>query len=358
MKRILLQTIPLIAWGTLFLFSCRQDIGHNKQRQQPTALIPIGVDWSALDALPQNVTVLFYNESDGSLAAEHVYEHNAQPIQSYAEVPVGTYTVVVFNEKRDQIDYVGIRGHENLATLEAYAHPNLTARARSVAGQYVNHPDMLAASVVRGVEVTSDMVDYTRARKSASRASDPLLDKAVGMLTGLSAESKVHQMSITLQVAGLNNARMPASADLLNMADSYSFDRNVNSMTPAHHQFTMNNRTYLPGSTTDGVISATITTFGVLGEKHTAADQPAELPIVLDVLFMLVDAKRTVVRQTIDATEQLAFAEHPSGAHTLILDATASDPLPQVVPENATAGSGFGTDLIDWDVVDIPLTAK
>ncbi len=43
-----------------------------------TLSIPINIDWTTCGITPQNVSVLFYNTDDGTLAYEHTFEHNTK----------------------------------------------------------------------------------------------------------------------------------------------------------------------------------------------------------------------------------------------------------------------------------------
>lgn len=298
--------------------------------------VPVGIDWSKADITPQNVTVLFYNESDGKLALEHRFENNGNEIQSYADVPYGKYTVVVFNELRDQIEYVGVRGHETLKTLEFYAKTDTEVKKvkspnSKATDAYIKEPDIVATSVVRGFEV-----------KAENR-----------MLVGLVPERKVGYMDITLHIKGLNNARMPALVDLRNIAGSYFVDTDRNSTAPVACQFMMDNRTYDSESTTDGTISAKVKVFGVLGDRTTTSDQPTSQPIELDILLMLVDADKTIVNHVVNITDMLTFTGEVNGSISLETELPIPSPLPDVEPEGGD--SGFGSNLIDWGVIDVPL---
>lgn len=361
MKRITKYGLLLVsAWA--LLASCHRrpledgDVGK--------ARIPIGVIWTLAGITPQNTTALFYNQQDGKLAVEHRFENNDDRIQTYAEVPPGIYTVVLFNEIRGQIRGVGIRGYESLATLEAFALPNPNPSAvpnlrpapqsRANGAGYVYEPDMLASVMVRDFEVSCDMVSYTQGSKE--QTTNKALESASEKLIGLVPERKVHEFNIVVRVEGLKNARMPALVDLDGMAESYGFDTDRNTLLAAIQQFTMNNRIYDAGSDQNGSISAKIHTFGMLGEKPLSTDvQPVE-PVIMDFFFMLVDADKTIVHQQVDVTPLIRYVSQPYGATTLELDMKLPEALHNVDPQGND--SGFDTELIDWDVIDVPLPAK
>lgn len=356
----------LLAGAWVFLASCQRRPLEDGQIGK--ARIPIGAVWTVAGISPQNVTALFYNQQDGKLVVEHRFENNGNRIQTYADVPVGTYTVVLFNEIRGQIRGVGIRGYENLATLEAFALPNATPNATPNAAPglkpglqsrandpgYVYEPDILASVMVRGFEVTCEMVSYTQS--VPGKAVSATMESSLEVLVGLVPERKVHEFYIVVHVEGLKNARMPALINLQGMAESYGFDPDRNTRIEAIQQFTMNNRTYDAGSNQDGTISAKIHTFGMLGEKPASTDPQATVPVVMDFFFMLVDADKTVVHQQVDVTSSIRYLSQPHGATTLELEMKLPEALPHVDPHGED--SGFNTELVDWEVIDVPLQAK
>ena len=113
MKRIYNEYTVLILAVALLFSSCRRPI---EEVVDLRAVIPMGTLWEKAGIVPQNVTALFYSKNDGKLVLEHRFENSANRIQTYAYVPEGGYTVVVFNEIRGQLYGVGIRGYENLST--------------------------------------------------------------------------------------------------------------------------------------------------------------------------------------------------------------------------------------------------
>ena len=347
------STIFLFGILTLLFTACERRMLEDEFSN--TALIPVGAIWDDAGITPQNVTVLFYNQNDGKLFLEHRFEHNSKRIQSYVSLPVGIYTVVLFNELRDQIDYVGIRGHENFATLEAYSKPNIQVRTRATNDNYVHEPEIFASAKVIDFEVTTAMVLYTQDQNIISNATTL---SSMEALVDLVPESKVSKLTIIAKVKGLHNARMPALVDLRNMSGAYFVAADKNSMEPVTYQFTMNNRTYDAGSMKNGTISTTISTFGVLGSRSGIADQRLKAPVLLDFLFMLTDAEGTIINMYIDVTDKIRFATEKNGDITLYIDIELPDALPDVIPEGSEAGSGFETNLTDWDNVEIPLTVK
>lgn len=341
----------LLALALLALYSCYRRPLDEECIQY--AKIPIGSVWTKADIDPQNVTALFYNRVDGKLAQEHRFENSDKVIQSYVNVPVGRYKVVLFNEIRGQINGIGIKGHESLSSLEAYLLPDPNPRTRIAGDTYVRQPEVLASVIVDDFEVTREMAVYTNS--SSSGPANPALETSVNALVRLLPERKVHEFNITVHVRGLNNARMPALVDLRDVAESYNFDTDRNTLLPATEQFTMNGRTYDAGSVKDGIISTTVYTLGLLGERPADIDPQRDSPVLLDFLFVLVDKDRTLVNQVVDVTDLIEFLPKGHGAATLKLYLELPEALPDVEPEGGGGGSGFETELIDWDEIDVPL---
>ena len=309
--------------------------------------------WSQADINPQNVTALFYNQDDGKLVLEHRFENNPNRIQTYANVPAGKYTVVIFNELRGQIKGVGIRGHENFSTLQAYATTDPNAKNRSTDNSYVYEPDILASVTVSDFNVTNEMIDFSH-YYSNGEVVNQSMQESIEALVGLVPLRKVHKFNIVAHVKGLNNARMPALIDLLGMAESFNIKEDRSSRIAATQQFTMNNRTYDSGSRKNGTISKSIYTWGFLGEKPNETNVQRDSPVQMDFLFMLVDAEKTLIRQQVNVTSLVTFQPETNGATTLNLYVEVPDPLPDVTPEGS-GNSGFETEVIDWDIIEVPL---
>lgn len=340
---------------TLLLSGCERR--PLEDENYSSAKIPVRIDWSKAGINPQNVTMLFYDENmNNKLAHEHQFENNAKPIQSYAYVAPGTYTVVVFNELRDQIKNVGVRGHDKLSTLEFYIKENPAPLRKRENNYYILEPEDVAVFVLRGFKVTPEMVYYSH-YQSSTRVDQEMKTKLESLM-GLQPVNKISEVNITLNVEGLNNARMPALVDLKNISEGYLVNADKNTSKAAVYQFSMNNRKYNEGSSTNGTISTGTTpirTFGLKNNRETTADQPNDKPVLLDILFMLVDADKTIINRILDVTNHIEISGNVSGTLTLNIFNLTLDPLPVVHSGNEN-DSGFGSDLEDWNVVEVPIT--
>ena len=314
------------------------------------AKIPVTVDWSRSGITPKNVTLLVYNDSDGSLALKHEYEHNSNPVHTYMHIHPGKYSIVIFNELSNQIDYVRVEGSENISTLAFHVIKKNNVFTRSTDYEYVNQPGELGVKIVRNMVVNDDLVSYTYDK--GALASDDT-KASYEMLLNLSPDNKLTYLDVTVHVKGLNNARMPAMADLLNVANAHHVNDDINSTTTSTVQFDIGNIIFNPGSTTDGTVSSRVALWGVVGDRDNTTDQPKDAPIILDMLFMLVDKDKTIIRHKVDITDSITFKKETSGIIVMSTDIDLL--LPDVEPESGGDGSGFDTELDDWDVIDIPL---
>lgn len=302
-----------------------------------TAKIPVKAYWDLSEIAPQNATVMIY-KADGSFYQEKGFSSGTTYAETEVALEVGSYTVFVFNELRDQIDCVCMRRHEHLTTFEAHVTPVAkvyNSQNYANGDKMVNQPGALAVAQAT-ITVTKEMIEHT--------SSD--------LLTDLHPTLKMATVNITAHIKGLNNARMPALAELRNMAESYSFATDKNSLVPVTTQFLMEKRIYYPDSFTDGAISVTLASVGLFGDRTTVEDTP-DNKVYLDVLFQLVDAERTMISLSKDVTHDLDVVVEENHSVTIHVDINLGT-LPDVKPEGSE-DSGFDTDVSEWEGIDVPI---
>ncbi len=362
MRRLLKNTALLIA-VVFAIISCERKPISDECLCTSTLAIPIDVDWSVSGVSLKNATVLFYNTSDGSLAYEHTYEHNDNDIQSYAYLPTGEYTAVVFNELRDEIQYLSCVGYDNLSTLKFESNSNEDPlRSRSTTRSYVQESGDLAVSVVDGIVITEDMIveaAYTTSDDSSeeTRTLSEGTRAAVESMMGVTPKKKNSTISISIHFINIYYARMPALVDLINLADGYYVYSDNNSSSSSTLQFTMGERVYDEGSYYDGTISATVTSFGTLTERSDISGYDESNPVTVDVLFQLIDDEFTELNRVMTVTNYITHSEMEDGSIYLSIDVSCEEALPAVEPSGSSGDSGFGSSVNDWsDVVDVPLS--
>ncbi len=325
--------------------------------------IPVSVDWTTCGVTPKNVTILFYNSEDGRLAQEDRFEHNSYAIQHYAALSAGRYTAVVFNELRNQIDYMTCRGHEHLSTLKFEGNDDDPLRSRTETRSYIKQSGDLAVAVVEGIVVTEEMIVeaahdiHNHNDETKAEAYSPQTKATVESLMNVVPLKKNTIINISAHVKNIYYARMPALVDLVNLSDGYYVYGDKNSDVSSTLQFTMNNRKYDEGSFYDGTIRTTITTFGTMTDRASTSGHDTK-PVMLDLLFKQVDEAQTEVSRDMDVTSDIKHTLQPDGSYLITIDVSFSEPLPPVEPETSGGDSGFGAEVEDWEDVDVPLDQK
>ncbi len=343
------------------LVSCERKPLYDSCICDNTLVIPINVDWTVSGIALQNVSVFFYDYYTDELLYKHTYEQNSNEIQSYVALPSGKYKAVIFNEQPNEIDYVSCVDYDNFNTLKFESNSSSPMLSRTTSSRgYVEQPGDLAVAVVDEIEITDEMIVEAAQVDDSSLATTKSLTAVtlatVESLMGVVPQKKTCTIEIVAHIIGLNNAQA-ALADLLNMADGYYVGSDMNSTTTSSLQFVMNNRVYDDDTKQDGTISATITAFGTLGDRESVSGHDASTPIILDILFKLVDEAATEYPLEVDVTNCLSFTEDGGGTITIDIYIAFEEPLPDVEPADSDDGSFFGSSVEDWgETVIVPLS--
>ncbi|MFR9553306.1 MAG: DUF5119 domain-containing protein [Rikenellaceae bacterium] len=350
MKRMI-RNISLLLLALLFVVSCKRKPLSDDCLCVSTIAIPISVDWSTSGVDVQNVTLLVYNADDGSLFYEHWFEHSTDAIQSYVSLPVGSYTAVVFNElrKSGQIDYVTCVDHENISTLKFESFDATPLRSRADTRAYVQEPGDLALSIVEDIVITDDMIleaAEIAALANGTKSLSTSTRTAVESLTGIVPLKKNTTITITAYVKNIYYALMPALVDITNLADGYYVYGDQNSTTPSTLQVAMY-KAYAVDFF-DGTISATMSTFGTLGDRSSTSEHDSDTPIEVDALFKLVD-NTTEESLYMDVTQYVTHSEQADGSYHITIDFAFDGELSVVQPSDSGGDSGFGSSLEDWE---------
>lgn len=320
------------------------------------ARIPVSVDWSVSGIRPQNVSMLFYHTDDGTLAFEHFFENNDNAVQSYVSVPVGSYTVVVFNELPGQIQNIVINGRNKLSTLQAYGIRETSVTMPVPGNIYWREPEKMACTIVHNFVVTEEMLYFANNGKAESRCEGG--GSATNMqLMGLVPLEKICNFKLKVHIDNLNYARMPVLVNLQNMAGAYLFEREEDATFPVTYQFTLNDKVYDKDSRKSGTISGSTYVFGLPGSRMWISPEAQQHPISLDMKFMLVDAEKTVVTRSAEINSLIEIKQLNSGEILLEVDLSGLEPLPPVKPDGGD-DSGFNSSVADWEVIDVPLESQ
>ena len=329
-KRLILIFFSLLS----VLVSCQRD--HLYYASSNTATVLVKPDWSALNSTPNGITVFAYNDADGSLYRRF------PPVNAldkcYIKLPEGDFTLLVMNDTPEEFDgRIQFTGTENLSTIQAKGVKD-EKRSTKFADHFIVEPDSLVVSLIKGVHISPEQIDYFYDKPS----SDINEDSAIELDTKPKpAVSKVH---IQAHVKGLKYARGTTSTYLRGVAGGRMMGAELNSTEAVSQAFLLNNAKYDPGSDVNGTISADFLSFGLIGDGM-GSDK-----YYLDINFVLINGDPYPL--SIDVTDLISIEISLDLKLSLKLDLNIE--LPEVRGEE---GGGFNTDITEWDeeFIEIPM---
>lgn len=290
--------------GALFAACERRELTYPDETE-----ITITADWSKAGLSEREgqygATVVFYRVEGGAPIAVLMGDRNRKTTR----MKKGHYHVILFNRSFDDFGSIAFRGMDAHHLLEAYAK-NAQSKGVDSGKVALDSPDGLAAGCVENFEVTG---------KSCR------LDFAPQKLT--------REITATIHIKGLNNIRT-ATCTLSGVAESVFLASGKFSERIMAQQFELGNPVYLPGSETDGTLSATFSVFG-FDENLTH-----------DVHFkaLLVDGKTEFEEEFKDV--KVNKEENSEGFVHITIEMTCTETIPTVRPESS---SGMDADVDGWD---------
>ena len=328
-------TATLLA-GLVFNACERRELEYDYME---SALIPVRIDWSLSGVSVEDMhrASVWLFPQDGKTPLEYHLETDL----TYREiaVPVGVYSVLVFNETIESNDwksivFTGTNSYETFAavsvsesTLGLYAHSNELP--------LIGNPDAIAAWSLDRFEVTSEMVIRTR---SLSKLE---LEKEVPHLTVIQPLPRFERVVITAYVTNLASSKQ-ATGTIDGMSSGVYMVSGERISNPAVHAFILNGRVYDAGGN-DGTTTRTFNIFGRLQEaSHNVA-----------VDFLLTN-NELHPREEFDVTK-LIVTETVEHVRTHIIDLGYSNlkgDRPIKLPEGDMS-TGIVVD--EWDEIIIPI---
>lgn len=355
-----------------FAVGCHRKPLYDECICNSTGTIPVSLDWSWSGVNPQNVTILVYDSESGELVKENYYQHNDNYIQSYISLGVGIYDVVIFNELRNEIDYVRISEYDPLSAFEFYVTDSDSSANKVKSDDsdiIINEPGDLALIVVRDLAITEAMIEdatvstYEQINsisdsKSASYITEELM--------GLVPELKCSTMEVVVEVKRITTIASVTST-ISGISQGYKVDTDKNNMNPRTMELSLGNATLTNTSKVDGdeneetiytgTIDDKLQLFGALGDRRSTSDQPDDTPILLTLHFVLADQESTEVDFEFDITDIMEYSETLG---KIYISAQVSVELPYVEtdpddPDDPDEDTGFGSNLSDWDGNDVEI---
>ncbi|MDR0954684.1 MAG: DUF5119 domain-containing protein [Rikenellaceae bacterium] len=317
-------------------------------REFETALIPVSIDWSKsgvpIDEMHRATVMLF--PRDGSAPLEYLMEGNLT--YRTIEVPVGVYSVLVFNETTSEGDWNGISfiNTDNFDDFAAIGRSTISRGfyAYSAALPLTENPEPLAAWALERFEVTKDMLVRSRS-KSRAELDDEIVD-----LTHVVPSSRTEQMVVTARVTNLASS-MQATGTINNLASGVymaSGEKIYSSL--AAHAFVLNGRVY----DADGKSGTTTKTFNIFGHH------PSEATIKpMNIDFILIDGTAHPtevfddVHPLITRDEEALPPLNTVKIGHMALGGGEDDPDHPIVLPDMDMASSVSVD--DWDEILIPL---
>ncbi len=315
----------------------------------PTALIPVAIDWSA-----SGVSVEEMHRASVWLfpaTGEEPLQYHLEGNLTYREiaVPVGVYSVLIFNETIDEADWDGIifTGTDRYATFTAVSVPAAVRGfyTRSDTLPLVLNPEPLAAWSLDRFEVTPETVVRTRAivRDHNNGTRRPVLENAVPDLAVAKPLPRIEQLSITVYIKNLSGS-MQVTGTIDGMAAGVHMVSGEKISSQAVYPFILNGRVY-EANGKDGTTTRTFNVFGRI------AAQQANQSMNLDIL--LTDGT-LYPRETFNVTRLMVVDPGPIVRTHLVNVgyADANGDHLTVLPDMGTAGS---VSVDGWEEVVIPV---
>jgi len=376
------------------LASCKRD--HLYYASEDMALIYVDIDWSYANLKPNGASVYAYWANTGKLY--RAFDPFSNPNQGTITLPQGTFNLLVINntpeEYEGSLTFAGENNWETFRTeteLDTRATRNSKSFSRADE-TFIDEPDTLASDRILDFEVTEAMThryyyDVENARKTEASATVEATPQRV-----------MSVFRVNVHVKGLKYAVGSTPAFLRGMSRGYYLGLDCTTSDPCTHMFYLNNRKYDEGSTSDGTISAAFNTFGLLPEgwdkvkskSETKGDETksdtegntnapdtivtskglliggskgltgeeADIPghYYLDMEFILSNGDRYPL--TFDVTDNIDINLETEVKIQLALKLELDIELPEVIgPDPEGGGSGFQTDVSDWDneTIDLPM---
>ncbi|MFI3262157.1 MAG: DUF5119 domain-containing protein [Rikenellaceae bacterium] len=303
--------------------SCRRD--HLFYATDDKTTVDININWDSCHLSPNGVTALAYKE-DGSLYEQSSPSSNANYIS--INLPEGVYDIVLFNNSVSEYKYISFVNLDSTSTASAVTAQSKASTTDSI---IVYPPDTLATYVINGIEINKQMVDYYY--------NKPDLSDSVSVLTyTVTPQRRTKLININVHVIGLIYALEAPTATLNYVSDGCYLLQDTTLTTEVMQQFLLNTRTFDTGSTIDGTLSQSATSFGLSGGSS----------YILSIDFILLNSEHYPI--TIDVTDSVEYTYGYQPEININLEVE----LPETI--GSSDGGGFNTNVTDWNDKNISLT--
>lgn len=338
--------ITLLITAISFLSSCKRDELCYEHPQG--AQILVMADWQTKARVtPNAATLMIYNADNSALISEIRMPH---PNRHILELPVGRYSIVVFNETVTgsiHDETVGYRNWSRFETFEVYNKEDYSPG--DGAFSYKISPDTIAADRLLFYEVTQDMIDATHVHPTPQGST---VSRAFADTIRFTPPRVISVVNVTLDVVGLQYAAS-YRATLHGMSESYFLGANRYSPHPISHPVSFT--TLLRGgarSKTDRLYAS----MSIMGlSDDIPPSQAGAMSYTFDLSVTLINGDKHFFTWDLVQEERIALTREADHEHPHdFIDINLDIELPPVIG----LGNGLDTDLTDWfeHIVDLNTT--
>lgn len=306
MKNKILSLALIAGFAALLAAGCERRPLEDEYAE--SALIPVRIDWTKSgipvtdptgSGLVHRVSLRFFPK-DGSAAFDRFMETNV--IEGSVEVPVGEYSVVVFNESvhdawwEDAVVFSGMDSYDDFAaTIVTDSEANYPFYAPLAEETLIVEPYRLASWSLDEFNVTDEMVKQTRYTGGGTYAGPT--DEQVNALTRITMRRLTYNVTVKAEVQNLCSAQLIQSA-VRGFARKVYMASAQTTQEPGTHVLKLNNRQWTDAAQRDGTVTKSFLSFGRLpGESQYAVN--------LDVVFVTGEVYEPTQSMLYDVTDQV-----------------------------------------------------
>lgn len=341
-----LKYIFIIITSVVALNSCHRDELCYMHTQG--AQIVVLADWQTKARIdPNAATLMIYNADNNRLISEI---RMPNPDRHILDLPVGRYSIVIFNETltgSTHDETVGYRNWNQFEAFEVYNKDDYSKNGGTFS--YKISPDTIAVDRRIFYEVTQDMIDKNHIHPAPQNSTD---SRSIADTIRFIPPRVISVTNITLEVIGLQYIAS-YKASLHGMSESYFLGINKYSTHPISHPVSF---TSLSRSVTDikvDTLYASMSTIGLAGNTHPL--EAGAMSYIFDLSITLVNGDKHFFTWDLVEEQRIALIREADHAHPNdFININLNIEIPQVLG----AGNGLDADLTDWHehIVDLNTT--
>lgn len=301
--------------------------------ESENAIVSVSVDWSdaMIDASNTNAFSVWFFPKNGD---KPIYTVSNNLKYAEIQVPVGLYSVLIFNETANESDWLSLafRGTDKYETFEAYARTNETTNKGGYKAlpneTVINQIEPLAVWHQDNFEVDQNMVVETKRAFSSKVRTRSILS--------IKPQPVTYRLNVKANFTNLNNAYKISGA-LQGVSQSVFLATGKTGTQTLTQVFTLDNNVWNDKSQVNGESSSTLYSFG------RTPDVTVKNNVQIDVLTYLGERTSPFI---FDVTDALKIG---IGKFNLELSFGYPPNSPINIPKYTEQGVSIG----NWDSKDV-----